>query len=237
MGKGFLEWVAGIDPAGGGAGDEFNSKPSVGHGYSIAPGTVMESVNFLSEGRVQVHIPAVPALDPWARLSAIGGGSGRGFLWVPEKGDEVLVAFNANDERDAYILGGLWSMTKRPPVTLPTEFIAKRVLYTGKKGSPLSHQIEFDDALQSITITSSMGQQIKLDQTSIEISAVKGTRKITLGPTSISIQAQPAGNIELSAPGGKISLLAAEVDIQATTSASLQGTTACSIQSPVVKIN
>ena len=236
MGKGFLEWVAGIDPEGGGGGDQFNSKPGVGHGYSIAPGTVKENLNFLAEGRVQVHIPAVPALDVWARLSAVGGGSGRGFLWVPETGDEVLVAFNANDERDAYILGGLWSMTKRPPVTLPTDFITKRVLYTGKKGSPLSHQIEFDDLKQSITIKSATDQQITLTTTSIEISAMKGTRKITMGADSISIQVQP-GNIELSAPAGKISLSAAVVDIQATTSASLQGTTACSIQSPVVKIN
>ncbi len=236
MGKGFLEWVAGIDPDGGGAGDKFNSKPNVGHGYSIAPGTVTENMNFLSEGRVQVHIPAIPSLDPWARLSAIGGGSGRGFLWVPEKGDEVLVAFNANDERDAYILGGLWSMTKRPPVKLPTDFVTKRVLYTGKKDSPFSHQIEFDDLAQSITIKTATDQQIKLDKTSIEISAVEGAMKLTLGPTSISLQVKP-GNIELSAPAGKISLSAAEVDIQSTTSASLQGSTACSIQSPVVKIN
>ena len=236
MGKGFLEWVAGIDPEGGGAGDEFNAKPNVGHGYSIAPGTVKENMNFLSEGRVQVHIPAIPALDPWARLSAIGGGSGRGFLWVPETGDEVLVAFNANDERDAYILGGLWSMTKRPPLSSPLDFVTKRVLYTGKKDIPTSHQIEFDDALQTITIKSSLGQQIKLDKTSIEVSANQGTMKITLGPASLIIQAQP-GNIELSAPAGKISLSAAEVDIQATTSASVQGSTACSIQSPVVKIN
>ena len=83
---------------------------------------------------MQVHIPALPAFDPWARLAAIGAGSSRGFLWVPEVDDEVLVAFNQNDERDAYILGGLWNTLDRPPVTLPTDFLIKRVIKTGKAG-------------------------------------------------------------------------------------------------------
>ena len=53
------------------------------HGYSIAPGVVTNNVDLMSEGMVQVRIPAMPAIEPWARVCAVGGGSGRGFFWLP----------------------------------------------------------------------------------------------------------------------------------------------------------
>ena len=46
------------------------------------------------EGRVQVRIPSIPAMEPWARVPSLGGGSGRGFVWIPQIDDEVLVAEN-----------------------------------------------------------------------------------------------------------------------------------------------
>src|SRR5215207_9313317 len=133
--------------------------PMRGTGYSVAPGVVTNNLELLAEGRVQVRIPSLPAFEPWARLSAVGAGSGRGFLWVPQIDDEVLVAFNQNDERDAYVLGGLWNTLDRPPVTVPTDFLIKRVIKTGMV-SGVGHEIEFDDALQSITITSTTKQKI-----------------------------------------------------------------------------
>jgi len=65
MGKGFLEWVAGVDEVHG-------KRARLGAGYSISPGTVVDNLNLLAEGRVQVHIPTLPAFDPWARIAAIG---------------------------------------------------------------------------------------------------------------------------------------------------------------------
>src|SRR6476660_277920 len=196
MGNAVLEWLAGSEhrsPRGGGAGG----------GYSIAPGIVKDNLNVLSEGRVQVHIPSLPSFDPWARVVGLGAGSSRGFLWVPQTDDEVLVAFNENDERDAYIIGGLWSMVNRTPLSLPTDFLAKRVLQTGLGGAP-GHMVEFDDTLQSITITTSTSQKVVMDPLTIEISAFKGTAKITLEagpPPSITIE-NTAGDINLKAPLG-----------------------------------
>jgi uncharacterized protein involved in type VI secretion and phage assembly len=200
----------------------------------------VDNLNFLSEGRVQVHIPTLPAFDPWARLAAVGGGPGRGFAWIPQVDDEVLVAFNQNDERDAYILGGLWSMTKRPPISDPINFLNKRVLKTGMKNSPLAQSIELDDLTQSITITTSVGHTITIGLKQIEISIAKGVMKITMDPAgtppAISVQAV-AGNIELKAPAGKISLQGAQVEITSTTTATIQAGALCTIQGTPVKIN
>ncbi|MGY3036613.1 phage baseplate assembly protein gpV [Bradyrhizobium sp. USDA 4354] len=233
MGKGFLEWVAGVDEAHG-------KHARLGAGYSISPGTVVDNLNLLAEGRVQVHIPSLPAFDPWARIAAVGAGSGRGFAWVPQIDDEVLVAFNQNDERDAYILGGLWSMSKRPPITDPISFLNKRVIKTGMKASPLAQTIELDDLTQSVTITTSIGHSITLGLKSIELSAPKGVMKISMDlgpPPSITIQAAPAGNIDLIAPTGTITLQANQVEITGTTATNIKSAGMVSIRGPQVQLN
>ena len=182
--------------------------------YSIAPGIVTNNLDLLGEGRVQVRITSRPAFSPWARLLGLGGGMGKGFFWVPQLKDEVLVAFNQNDERDAYILGGLWSMIQRPPALLPVDPLRKRVIKTGLIGG-IGHEIEFDDVLQSITITSSTQQKITIDPLKIQLSAAFGLITITLGvePT-VGVSIEALGNIELKAPLGKISIDALEVEIK-----------------------
>jgi uncharacterized protein involved in type VI secretion and phage assembly len=225
MANEFLEWVAGTRQESNGA---------RGHGYSISPGIVKNNQDMISEGRVQVRISALPAFEPWARLAGAGGGSSRGFLWVPEIDDEVLVAFNQNDERDAYILGGLWSTLNKPPVTVPTDFLIKRVIKTGKKNIP-GHKVEFDDSSQSITITTSTEQNVTIDPTKIELKNKAGTLTIKMDNASqtISINA-----------GMKIELKATQISLQGTQQIELKGaminiqsTGPCQIQGLPVKIN
>jgi hypothetical protein len=226
MSNGVLEWLAGTE----------KKKDS---GYSIAPGIVKDNLNVLVEGRVQVHIPSSPSLDPWARIVGLGAAGSRGFIWVPQQKDEVLVAFNENDVRDAYVLGGLWSMMNLPPLSLPTDFLNKRVLQTGIAGAP-GHQVEFDDALQSVTIKTSTSQKIVMDPKQIQISGFMGTATLTFSagpPPSISIEA-PTGDIKLKAPTGTISMLANEIDIKGLESASLRTAGTCTVEGlEMVKIN
>lgn len=228
MSSGLMEFLAGN-------GSKAESVP-----FGIAPGVVVDNLNVLSEGRVQVHIPALPDFDPWARVASIGAGSDRGFLWLPEIDDEVLVAFNKNDDRDAYVIGGLWSTLNRPPATLPTDFITKRIIKTGKKNSPLAHEIEIDDALQSIKITTSTSQEIVMDTEKIAISTSQGLLKITLdilnAPPAIQIEAT-AGDIKLSAPLGTIKLEGLNVDIQSTIATDVKSNGFVTVQGTMVKIN
>ncbi len=213
--------------------------PHKSHGYSIAAGLVTDNLNLLLEGKVEVHIPSLPAFDVWARMVSVGGGSGRGFMWLPQVGDEVLVAFNENDERDAFVLGGLWNTVDRPPTAVPTDFMSKRIIKTGVAAG-VGHEVDFDDALQSITITTSTKQQIVMDSTRISISTAGGAMSVTLdlaaAPPGITIQST-AGNISLSAPAGKISIQGLAVAISSTTTLDLKSTGPCTIAGLPVKIN
>jgi phage baseplate assembly protein gpV len=217
-----------------------NRKDDKGGEFSIAPGIVKDNLNVLSEGMVQVHIPALPDFDPWARVIGIGGGSGRGFVWIPEVDDEVLVAFSKNDDRDAYVIGGLWSTSNRPPATGPIDMITKRVIKTGKKNSPLGHEIELDDAAQSVRITTSLSQEILLDKSKIAITTSQGLMKITMDllatPPAIQIEST-TGDIKLSAPLGTISLDGLKVEINGDLSTDIKSTGQLNVQGTLVKIN
>lgn len=224
MSTGFLEWFSGTEK------EE--------SGFGIAPGVITDNLNVLSEGRVQVHVSAFPDMDPWARVVGIGGGSGRGFLWVPQIDDEVLVAFNKNDHRDAYVIGGLWSTLNRPPAIDPLDFLTKRILQTGLADDPLGHSVVFDDALQSITITTSTQQTITMTPTQIQIGTVGGVLQITLGVTPPGIQIQAtAGNISLSAPAGNITISGLNVAIQSTAATDISSSGIVSVEGDLITLN
>lgn len=226
MANQFLEFVAGSRQG------TSSNGGSPENGYSISLGIVKNNLDLLGEGRVTVKMPGLPSFDVFARICAIGAGGGRGFLWVPELDDEVLVAFNQNDERDAYILGGLWSTIARPPLTLPTDFLIKRVIKTGKAAG-VGHEIEFDDLLQSIKITSSTQQKVTIDPTMIELSTTGGSVSVKLDLISQTVSITAPLKIELKAAeislqGAKVNIQGGEVNLQAGT---------CSIQGALVKIN
>lgn len=69
--------------------------------------------------RVKVSYPwhDQPRESYWARLSVPMAGNDRGVVMIPEVGDEVLVAFEREDLRFPYILGGLWNGEDKPPIS------------------------------------------------------------------------------------------------------------------------
>lgn len=210
-----------------------NSSDAGSHGYSIAPGVVTNNVDLMSEGMVQVRIPAMPALEPWCRVVAAGGGSGRGFFWLPQINDEVLVAFNANDVRDAYILGGLWNTLDRPPVTTFADALVKRVIKTGSAAG-VGHEVEFDDLKQSITITTTTKQKIKMDATAIELTNLAGSVGIKLDNLSQTISITATKKIEMKA--AEISLEGIKVTLSGGT-INVDSKGPCLISGKPIKLN
>jgi hypothetical protein len=173
---------------------------------SIAPGVVTNNCDLIMQGKVQVRIPSM-GLDVWARVLSSGGGNGRGEIAVGKPGDEVLVAFNAEDVRDAFILGGLHSNLKRPPITLPTDPQTKRIIQTGEVPG-VGHRVELDDMLQAITIRATTGQTIMLSLTGIQIMANP--------TTAVNLTASPGGGpgaVQVMVGDNVINVSPAGVDI------------------------
>lgn len=206
---------------------------------AIASGTVTNNCDLVMQGKVLVRIPS-KGLEVWARLTAVGAGQGRGFLFNPQIGDEVLVAFNQEDPTDAFVIGGLWSDLDRVPALAPTDPLTKRVIKTGVAGG-LGHELEFDDLLQSVTITTTLGQTIKLSPAGIQI--LSGTNVINMAPPMA-----PSGAITIvvgaGADANTISLSPAGITIAGTKAINLTApsinivaTGTCNIKGGTVAIN
>jgi uncharacterized protein involved in type VI secretion and phage assembly len=202
-------------------------------GFAIAPGVVTNNIDVIGQGRVQVKVPTRPSFEPWARLSAVGAAAGRGFMWVPQIGDEVLVAFAENDTSSAYVLGGLWSALNSPPLTLPDDTAAKRTIKTGLTEA-LGHTLEFDDAQQSITITTSTDQKISMDPTTIQLTNLAGTVSITLDNAAQKISITAANKIELNAI--EISMTATTIEMSGT-KVSITSAGPCTVQGLPIQLN
>lgn len=105
----------------GSAEDVVSASSARMHGVEVA--FVTDNVDPLGLGRVRVTFPRLsgqPQSD-WARVAVPAAGEGRGFCWVPEVQDEVLVAFERGEAARAYVVGCLWSGAQRPPLGEPPD--------------------------------------------------------------------------------------------------------------------
>src|SRR5262245_10644139 len=83
----------------------------------VAVGVVTQNRDPESLGRVKVKFPwrENPDESHWARIAAPMAGVNRGTWFLPEVGDEVLVAFEAQNVEHPYLLGALWNGQDNPP--------------------------------------------------------------------------------------------------------------------------
>jgi phage baseplate assembly protein V len=196
-------------------------------GVSLAQ--VVNNLDETNLGRVQVRLPWMPGFEPWARVAVLMAGDSQGSYFIPQVGDEVLVAFNQGDVREPFVIGSLWNGKDQPPAQDPTDPVNTRMIRT-----PVGHEIVFDDALGSISITSADQQKITIDPNKIELSTAEGTAVVTLeSEGKISLQATV--RIDLQAP--TISIQGDVLEVQGTASASIDGGGLCEIQGALVKIN
>lgn len=89
--------------------------------YGVTVGRVINPLDPLTLGRLQVQLPFLDSLDlaPWARVATPMAGQFSGFYCLPKLGDEVLVAFEHGDVNVPYIIGGLWTAFSPPPLPSP----------------------------------------------------------------------------------------------------------------------
>lgn len=102
-----------------------------------------------------------------AGLTAPESGQGRGMVFRPEKGDEVVLGFLNDDPRQAVILGSLYSAINKPPLDVVKE--------KNQKGIFTKQQLKllFNDDDKSITLETLNGNTIivseKKDSEGIQI--------------------------------------------------------------------
>jgi uncharacterized protein involved in type VI secretion and phage assembly len=170
------------------------------------PGVVLALVKSTKDpdglGRVQITFPWRGKEEDeelhWARLATLMAGNERGTFFYPDVDDEVLVAFEHGDIDSPYIIGALWNSQDMPP----------------EANSEGENNIKI--------IKTRSGHTIKLDDTDgsekIEIIDKTEGNKISIDSANNKISIECAGDIELSASKGKVTINAKEIEIKSASS-------------------
>lgn len=148
-------------------------------------------------GRVKVKLPWLgdDVESTWARVAAPMAGPDRGFYFLPEVNDEVLVAFEHGDVHRAYVLGALWNGRDSPPesnVVGGGGRVEKRVIRTRA-----GHTILLDDTDGGggITIEDKNGNKIVLESGSNNLT-MEVTGDLEIKATNITIEGQAQVSIK-----------------------------------------
>jgi phage protein D len=222
-----------------------NSNGSRRHGVVV--GIVTNAKDPEDLARVKVKYPTISEEleSNWARLVNPMAGPGRGFEFIPEVNDEVLIAFEYNDFNKPYILGVLWNGKDKPPVTskdaVNDKGVNKRIIKTRS-----GHTITLDDTekAEQISIVSKSGHTITLDDKNGEekISTIDKTKKnsIVIDSKANTLTIKADGDISMETPknvtikGSKITLdaqqnaeikAAQNLEASAGTKATVKGST------------
>lgn len=189
--------------------------------------TVISNEDPKGQGRVQVKMNwQVDGMkSPWMRvLSPDAGGSdkvssNRGFVFIPEEGDQVMVAFRYNDPNRPYIQGSLFNGTNAGGGGEGN----KTKSLTTRSGATVS----LDDSVGSITLKDPNGNKVFLDGSkNIEITAVSSI-SLSVGGSQLSLDAE--GNITLSATNitllasGELNTSGATITSTATAAHAIEG--------------
>jgi uncharacterized protein involved in type VI secretion and phage assembly len=139
--------------------------------YGVVVGLVSDVTDPDGLARVKVKFPWLDdeTESSPAPIAAFMAGDKRGAYFMPEVGDEVLVAFEHGDPSYPYIIGFLWNGASRPPDTN-----VNRRMFRSVNG----HQIEFYDAKEQdgdkgyLRITDAHGNIIEMGNAAIRIKGV-----------------------------------------------------------------
>jgi uncharacterized protein involved in type VI secretion and phage assembly len=166
------------------------------------------------QGRVLVRSATLPNLSRvWARVAVPRAGAQRGTWFIPDVGDEVLIAFEGGDPRQPYVIGSVWGkahpppeqMTAGNPVMSLVSAAGSRITIDDRAdrlsihvATPGGQSVTLSDADATITIEDANGGSITMSPSGVDVTA-SGQVRVRASTVKVS-----AGIIELEAGMTKV---------------------------------
>ncbi len=232
--------------------------------YGVVVGIVKDINDPGGLGRVKVYFPWLSedsdSTSPddqeershsyWARIATLMAGSGRGSFFIPEIGDEVLVAFEHGDLNHPFVLGCLWNSEDTPPESMDSDSKNHIRSIRTRSGHVISFDDNTDDKAASITITSQGGHSVTLDDSggkgNISVKTAGG-HSLTLDDEGKTVTVEDSGGNKICLDANKGALTVdtsgdqalnsqGNIDIKVTGSATIAATSGITLDSTSVKL-
>ncbi|MCB0184647.1 MAG: hypothetical protein KDE31_10295, partial [Caldilineaceae bacterium] len=159
--------------------DRLSAQPRL---HGVVTGLVTNLNDKFDLGRVKVKYNWLGDIESdWVRIASPMAGPDRGFFYLPEINDEVLVAFEHGDMHRPYIIGVLWRSQDKPPKS-NTDVVGGGKVNQRLVKSRSGHQILLDDSSggEKIEIIDRSGQKVVIDSQAQSIELSGGGRKVTM---------------------------------------------------------
>jgi uncharacterized protein involved in type VI secretion and phage assembly len=116
--------------------------------YEPVIGVVTDNKDPSKLGRVKLKIPILSDQDStfWCPIIMLGAGKNRGWFFIPEKDDEVLVMFEHGDVNRPLVVGALWGGKDKPPDKNPGPNPRRMIK------SRLGNKLTFDDENEKLIL-------------------------------------------------------------------------------------
>jgi phage protein D/phage baseplate assembly protein gpV len=212
----------------------------------VCSATVINCRDPEDQGRVQLLFEWMgpEAVSDWVRVTQIGASEAFGFLWLPEEGDEVLVAFEHGDPNQPIVIGSLYNVVMEAAPGPETVDEASGLINERQIRSRFQHNITFYDSEETSGIMITTGDEVQgiflnMEEQSLSIYNLDGSLEIMA--TDIVVNAE--GDLTLSSEG-ELSLSGASVTIEGEGDVTVNGGSIeiagdgdLSIDAPIVMIN
>lgn len=183
------------------------------------------------ENRILVTMPLISPDDEgvWSRIASLDAGEGRGWVFNPEIGDEVILGFLNDDPRNPVVLGHLHSSAKPAPIEGSDDNHQKGL--TTREGMV----VLFDDEKLDMHFETPKGNKVTLteDQGGIFMEDENGN-KLTLDSNGITLES--AKDIVLSAAQGDVKVEGINVELAAQANFKAEGSAGAEVSTSAVAV-
>lgn len=158
----------------------------------------------------------------WLRLATpMAGANGRGMLFLPRVGDEVLVSFIEGDPDRPLITGSLYNAANLPPYVLPANSAVSTIRSTGTPSQPTEiNEIKFDDTAGSQVLGLQAAKDLSV-KAAYDITVQAGNNLTVTAPGTATVTA--TGNLALQTSGAATVNSAGNLNLLSSGTLNLQG--------------
>lgn len=155
---------------------------------------VVENADPEGLGRIKVQFPwqkAIGETTPWIRIVTPHAGADKGFHFIPETEEEVLIGFEGGNAEHPFMLGSLYNGAKKPKSWQTNQNDIKAIRTRS------GHTFELNDSKgkESITITDKNGNIITIDTANNNIT-ISALENMTLNSKNMQINVKE--NLDVS---------------------------------------
>lgn len=141
-------------------------------------------------GRIQAVIPTLGELETnWMQVVCAGAGQNKGLVILPDIDDQIIILFNHADPCQAIVLGGVYGLDGPPESGVKGGRVERYSLTT-----PGGQKIQLNDDGSTIRLQNNDGSYVQLSDEKVKLFSAR--------------------DLDISAPGNKITIKAAEIDFE-----------------------